>query len=444
MRSSVFHTVTHARYAAPVYDPFDSSHTAPTPRCAPRTLADIAGAFLRLGVASFGGPVAHLGYFRTEFVERRRWLTDAAYAELVALCQFLPGPTSSQVGFAIGLQRGGWAGAVLAWLGFTLPSALLLIALALGLAQFDLRQPALAGALHGLKLAAVAVVAHAVWGMARTLCPDAPRRTLAALAAATALAWSGPWAQWWLIVAAAAWGATGRIGQATSQPSAQAIAEANDARGPANGAHQSLHAAAGWFAAFILLLIGLPVLARATGSAAAELAAVFYRAGALVFGGGHVVLPLLQAEVVPRGWLNLDTFLAGYGAAQAVPGPLFTFAAFVGAARSVAPNGWAGGLLALVAVFAPGMLVLLAALPAWSRLRHLARARSALAAVNAAVVGLLLATWLGLLRPSMGSAADVLIALGAALALMSARVPPWLVALVCALAGAALAGWGPA
>ena len=441
MRSSVFHTVTRARYPAPVYDPFDSSHTAPTPRRSPRTLADIAGVFLRLGVTSFGGPVAHLGYFRTEFVESRRWLTDTAYAELLALCQFLPGPTSSQVGFAIGLQRGGWAGAVLAWLGFTLPSALLLIALALGLAQLDLRQPALAGGLHGLKLAAVAVVAHAVWGMARTLCPDAPRRALAALATAIALAWSGAWAQWWLIVAAAAWGATGRIGHAASQPSAQAIAEANDARGPANGAHQSLHAAAGWFAAFILLLIGLPVLARATGSAAAELAAVFYRAGALVFGGGHVVLPLLQAEVVPRGWLNLDTFLAGYGAAQAVPGPLFTFAAFVGAARSVAPNGWAGGLLALVAVFAPGMLVLLAALPAWSRLRHLARARSALAAVNAAVVGLLLATWLGLLRPSIGSAADVVIALVAALALIGARVPPWLVALGCALAGGALAGW---
>ena len=311
----------------------------------------------------------------------------------------------------------------------------MLIALALGLTQLDLQQPAVAGALHGLKLAAVAVVAHAVWGMARTLCPDTPRRALAAATAALALIWTGAWAQWWLILGAAVLGAAVGV---------RGPAGPTDVATPSTppGSGGSVRSSAAWFTAFVLLLIGLPALAQATGSAAAELAAVFYRAGALVFGGGHVVLPLLQAEVMPRGWLPLDSFLAGYGAAQAVPGPLFTFAAFVGAARSVLPNGWGGGLLALGAVFAPGFLLLLAALPVWGRWRHLARARGALAAVNAAVVGLLLATCLGLLRPSVGSVADALIAVLAALALLSTRVPPWAVALACALAGAALAAFG--
>ncbi len=420
----------------PMPSPAERPSPTPAPPAASGGLAEIGGAFLRLGLTSFGGPVAHLGYFRTEFVQRRRWLSDAAYAELVALCQFLPGPTSSQVSFAIGLQRGGWAGAALAWAGFTLPSAVLLILLALGLAQLDMRQPAAMGALHGLKLAAIAVVAHAMWGMARTLCPDAPRRLLALGVTALALWWTGAWTQWWLIVGAMALGAlTGIARDSGHAGSHDAPESSSSAQSPA--ARRAIGTGAAWLALFAALLIGLPLLARASGSAVAELAAVFYKAGALVFGGGHVVLPLLQAEVVPRGWLPLDSFLAGYGAAQAVPGPLFTFAAFVGAARAGMPNGWLGGLLALVAVFLPGFLLLLAALPAWARLRHLARARSALAAVNAAVVGLLLATWLSLLRPSIGNAGDVLIASLAALALLSARVPPWAVALGCALAGAA-------
>ena len=415
--------------------PAPSDEAPPVPAGGRPALAEIGGAFLRLGLTSFGGPVAHLGYFRTEFVQRRRWLTDAAYAELVALCQFLPGPASSQVGFAIGLQRGGWAGAALAWAGFTLPSAILLILLALGLTQLDLRQPAALGALHGLKLAALAVVAHAVWGMARTLCPDAPRRLLAGLVAVLAWFWGGAWAQWGLIAGAAVLGVLASFRPSASPSTARS---APDPAAPAPSGHRAVTAGLGWLMLFLLLLIGLPLLARATGSAAADVAAVFYKAGALVFGGGHVVLPLLQAEVMPRSWLSLDSFLAGYGAAQAVPGPLFTFAAFVGAARADAPAGWAGGLLALVAVFAPGFLLLLAALPFWARLRHLATARGALVAVNAAVVGLLLATWLGLLRPSLTSASDVLIALLAAWALLGTRVPPWAVALGCALAAAAV------
>ena len=398
-------------------------------------LAEIGRVFLRLGLTSFGGPVAHLGYFRSEFVERRRWLTDAAYAELVALCQFLPGPTSSQVGLAVGLQRGGWLGALVAWACFTLPSAIVLVLLALGLTQLDLRQSAAAGALHGLKLAAVAVVAHAVWGMARTLCPDGPRRALALGVTVLALVWTDATAQVALIAAAALLG--GLAQESVFASPTPAASAAQPARHPGR-----LRSAGLWLLLFAALLIGLPVLAQVSGNAVAELLAVFYRAGALVFGGGHVVLPLLQAEVVPRGWLPLEHFLAGYGAAQAVPGPLFTFAAFVGAARADLPHGWSGGALALVAIFLPGFLLLFAALPVWARLRHLARARRVLAAVNAAVVGLLLATWLGLLRPSIGSVADAAIALLAALALWHGRVPAWAVALACALAGAAVAAWG--
>jgi chromate transporter len=315
----------------------------------------------------------------------------------------------------------------------------LLILLALGLTHLDLQLPTVSGALHGLKLAAVAVIAHAVWGMGRTLCPDTPRRALALAVTVLALVWSGAWAQVWLIVGAMALGAV--VGRTPSLAQAELGADATlrertSSTTPHRGAGS---AGVVWLVLFAVFLVGLPALARATGSAAAEMAAVFYKAGALVFGGGHVVLPLLQAEVMPRGWLSLDGFLAGYGAAQAVPGPLFTFAAFVGAARAQAPNGWGGGLLALVAVFLPGFLLLMAALPLWARLRHLPRARNALAAVNAAVVGLLLATWLNLLGASIGRASDVLIALVAALALMSARVPPWAVALGCALAGASFA-----
>ncbi len=389
--------------------------------------------FLRLGLSSFGGPVAHLGYFHDEFVSRRRWLSEAAYAELVALCQFLPGPASSQVGLGLGLQRAGYAGALAAWAGFTLPSALALILLALGMARWDMAHPLAQGALHGLTVVAVAVVAQAVWGMAHKLCPDWPRRLLALATAAVALLWPTPWTQVGLMLGAAMLGLAGVL----RLPQMDAVAS------PSGETRVSVRAGGLWLGLFLLLLLGLPVLSAASSGAAHALVALvdaFYRAGALVFGGGHVVLPLLQAEVVPPGWVGEDAFLAGYGAAQAVPGPLFTFAAFLGAARVDAPSGWAGGLIALLAIFTPAFLLLAGALPFWQRLRRDARARRALLAVNAAVVGVLLAALIdpvgthGLRRPL-----DWLLATLALLALMRWRVPPWIVVAACAAAGAAAA-----
>ena len=391
--------------------------------------------FLRLGLTSFGGPVAHLGYFRDEFVVRRRWLSEAAYAELVALCQFLPGPASSQVGLGLGLQRAGYPGALAAWAGFTLPSATALILLGLGLTRWDMAHPLAQGALHGLKVVAVAVVAQAVWGMARQLCPDTRRRLLALATAAIALAWPTPWTPIGLMLLAAALGLSGALHLPVATGSAASAAAA------------PLSARAGvlWLSLFFALLLGLPLLAAGSSGALQGIAALvdaFYRAGALVFGGGHVVLPLLQAEVVPPGWVAEDVFLAGYGAAQAVPGPLFTFAAFLGAARVNAPTGWLGGLTALLAIFTPAFLLLAGALPFWQRLRHAPRARQALASVNAAVVGVLLAA---LVDPvgthGLRGMADGLLALAALLALMRFRVIPWLVVLACALAGMAIAAW---
>lgn len=386
--------------------------------------------FLRLGLSSFGGPVAHLGYFHDEFVTRRRWLSEAAYAELVALCQFLPGPASSQVGLGLGLQRGGYAGALAAWAGFTLPSAIALIGLALGLTHWNMAHPLAQGALHGLKVVAVAVVAQAVWGMARKLCPDWPRRLLALATAIVALWWPTPWTQVGLILLAAGLGAAGLM-RAVAPPAASAAAGA-----PA----PSVRGGAVWLTLFFVLLIALPVLTLATqGSAAHAVAALvdaFYRAGALVFGGGHVVLPLLQAEVVPPGWVGHDSFLAGYGAAQAVPGPLFTFAAFLGAAMTTAPSGWAGGLLCLAAIFLPSFLLVAGALPFWERLRQHAPAQAALAGVNAAVVGLLLAAlydpvW----TAAIHTPKDFALALTALVALMAWKLPPWGVVLATGVAG---------
>ena len=332
--------------------------------------------FLRLGLTSFGGPVAHLGYFRDEFVTRRRWLGERSYGDLVALCQFLPGPASSQVGMALGLARAGYAGLFAAWAGFTLPSAIALILFAQGVSRHG---GALAPeALHGLKVVAVAVVAQAVWGMARNLCTDTLRVTLMAIAMGVVLADSTAWTQVGVIGAAAI------AGMVLFRPE------------PAV-AHDPLpilvarRVAIGCLCAFLALLIGLPLLAQFVANPAVAMIDAFYRAGALVFGGGHVVLPLLQAEVVPSGWVDHETFLAGYGAAQAVPGPLFTFAAFLGATMSDAPGGWAGAALCLAAIFAPSFLLVVGALPFWEQLRGSTRARSALAGVNAAVVGLLLA-----------------------------------------------------
>ncbi|TNF57659.1 MAG: chromate efflux transporter [Burkholderiales bacterium] len=377
--------------------------------------------FLRLGLTSFGGPVAHLGYFRTEFVERRRWLGEAAYADLVALCQFLPGPASSQVGLGLGLVRAGYAGALAAWAGFTLPSALALIALALGIAQAADALPA--GLLHGLKVVAVAVVAQAVWGMARGLCPDWPRRLLMLAAAVLLIVWPGALAQLLAI------GLAALIGMAFMRPAADT-------------AHEPLpipvsrRTGAAWLALFFFMLAGLPLLMLVWPSQALAMVDAFYRAGALVFGGGHVVLPLLQTSVVSTGWVDSDTFLAGYGAAQAVPGPLFTFAAFLGASMQTAPSGWLGGLLALLAIFLPAFLLVAGALPFWETLRAHARARAALMGVNAAVVGLLLAAlWNPVITGGIRQPVDAALALAALLALMRWKWPPWLVVAACAALG---------
>ena len=378
--------------------------------------------FLRLGLTSFGGPVAHLGYFREELVVRRRWLSERNYADLVALCQFLPGPASSQVGMALGLARAGYPGALAAWLGFTLPSAVALILFALGLAHWGDAVPA--GLLHGLKVVAVAVVAQAVWGMARSLCPDVPRTSLMAVAACAVLWWSSTWAQFLVLALAAL------VGLWTLAPGQGA-------------AHEPLpipvgrHAGMAWLALFVALLLGLPWAVAVFPHATLAVADAFYRAGSLVFGGGHVVLPLLQAELVPTGWVDQDTFLAGYGAAQAVPGPLFTFAAFLGASLQMGPQGVWGALVCLLAIFAPSFLLVAGALPFWEGLRAHPRMQAALAGVNAAVVGLLVAA---LYQPVWTSAIhtpqDVALALLAGVALMAWKLPPWLV--VAASAGA---GW---
>lgn len=394
--------------------PTEPTHT-------PRQVWAIFLVFLRLGLTSFGGPLAHLGYFRAEFVERRRWLDERSYADLVALCQFLPGPASSQVGIAIGLSRAGQAGALAAWAGFTLPSALALILFAQGLAAWGEALPG--GLLHGLKVVAVAVVAQAVWGMGRSLCPDAPRLTLMVAACAVALLWPTPAGQIAVILGAALCGLW--------LP-----------RHAAEGAHPPLPIRIGRRSAlvclglFAALLFGLPLLAEWAPGPQVRLLDAFYRAGALVFGGGHVVLPLLQAEMVPE-WLSADTFLAGYGAAQAVPGPLFTFAAFLGAALEGGMGGWSGGLLCLLAIFAPSFLLVSGALPFWEALRRNARMQAALAGINAAVVGLLLAAlyqpvWTGSIR----GAGDFVLLLLAFLALGVWKLPPWLVVLLAALGGA--------
>jgi len=372
--------------------------------------------FLRLGLTCFGGPVAHLGYFRDEFVLRRRWLSDSAYADLVALCQFLPGASSSQLGMAVGLARGGMSGALAAWAGFTLPSALLLALFAQSLISWGAILPI--GVLHGLKIAAVAVVAQAVWGMARSLCTDTARVTIMVLAACVLLFSSKVVLQVAVLALAALAGAL------VFKP------------GPVPG-HEPLplsisrRSGAVMLVLFIALLLGLPLLAASLQSQSLAVAAAFYRAGALVFGGGHVVLPLLQSAVVPSGWVSSDTFLAGYGAAQAVPGPLFTFASFLG----MAINGWSGVLICTGAIFAPSFLLVVGALPYWETLRSGVRVRAALAGINAAVVGILLATlydpvWISAIR----SAHDFGLAVLAFAALSFWRVSPWLVVLATGIA----------
>ncbi|MDO5653485.1 MAG: chromate efflux transporter [Brachymonas sp.] len=385
--------------------------------------------FLKLGLSAFGGPVAHLGYFRNEFVQRRQWLSEHSYADLVALCQFLPGPASSQVGMALGLSRGGYLGAFAAWVGFTLPSAFLLMVFAYGMGSFGQWVPA--GVLHGLKIVAVAVVAQAVWGMAKRLCAGVLRTAIMLLVAGAVLLWSSAWVQLLALVVC------GAAGMLLFKPDASA------AQGSSLPVQISRRAGMVWLALFLVLLLGLPVLMQVLPNSRVAQVEAFYRAGALVFGGGHVVLPLLQASVVPPGWLSNDVFMAGYGAAQAVPGPLFTFAAFLGAAMPPdALPRWANGFLLLLAIMAPSFLLIAGAMPFWEALRSNARMRAALVGINAGVVGILLAA---LYHPVWTSAiyrpTDFLLAALAFVVLMFARLPSWLVVLATGLGGWLLAMW---
>ncbi|MCK9553559.1 chromate efflux transporter [Aquamicrobium sp.] len=392
-----------------------------SPQQSQGSVSEVFRVFLKLGLTSFGGPIVHLGYFRDELVTRRKWLGESAYADLVVLCQFLPGPASSQVGFALGLTRAGWGGAFAAFLAFTLPSALILLALAMTATRLE--GPLALGVLHGLKIVAVAIVAQAVWGMAKNLCPDKERATIAVVAVLL-LAWApGAIGMMAAILLGALAGLALGKGQVTI------------------GEHLlvpvSRKAGLTAFALFAVLLIGLPILAgQAQGWALAD---SFYRAGSLVFGGGHVVLPLLQAETVAPGWVSDDAFLAGYGAAQAVPGPLFTFVAWLGAVMGPAPNGVTGAMIALVAVFLPGFLILIGALPFWDQLRRTTWAQSAMQGANAAVVGILgAALYSPVFTSAIGGMPDFTLALICFVALMAWKAPPWVVVLLAAVGGAAL------
>ena len=398
----------------------DSPDESGTPGHTHGTVGEVFRTFLRLGLTSFGGPIAHLGYFRDELVTRRRWLRDREYADLVALSQFLPGPASSQVGFALGLHRAGPFGALAAWAAFTLPSAVLLVAFAYGAALFD--NVIGSGVLVGLKIVAVAIVAQAVWGMARTLTPDARRASIAVGAALMVLVVAGSIGQ---VAAIVVGGAAGLL-LCRSDP-AEITGELT--------LPVSRRVGVTALASFAALMIGLPLAAAATSNTVLDIADAFYRAGALVFGGGHVVLPLLQAEVVP-GWVTPEQFLAGYGAAQAVPGPLFTFAAYLGALAAPGAAGLLTAATALVAVFAPGLLLLVGVLPFWNSFRTRTAAQAVMRGANAAVVGILAAA---LYDPVFVTAVVDPASFGLALVcfvlLVSWRVPPWAVVIVGAAGG---------
>lgn len=401
----------------------DADHRASdmTPYVPAGSALEVLRVFLKLGISSFGGPIAHLGYFRAEFVERRQWLDEHSYADLVALCQFLPGPASSQTGFAIGLLRAGYRGALAAWMGFTLPSALALVLFAHGAAA--LGGPFGLGLLHGLKLLAVAIVAQAVWGMAQALCPDRQRATVALLSALIILFSGAPSTQLGAILLGGIAG----------------LAFCRQLPIPPGGALTlPVSRPAGYIclSAFFILLMGLPILHGLMPSLTLGLFDAFYRAGALVFGGGHVVLPLLRDAVVTPGWLSDDAFLAGYGAAQAVPGPLFTFAAYLGSLIQPTCFGLMGALVGLLGIFLPGMLILLGTLPFWNDLRKRVTAQAAMRGVNAAVVGILgAALYDPVWTSTVQTAADVGIALIGFVLLTSWRAPPLLVVLISALGG---------
>jgi chromate transporter len=387
------------------------------------TAAEVFRVFLGLGLTSFGGPVAHLGYFRGAFVVRHKWISDRAFADLVALCQFLPGPASSQVGMAIGLMRAGYLGLLAAWAAFTLPSAIILVAFAYGAGTLEAVSGT--GWIQGLKAAAVAVVAHAVLGMARSLTPDKERATIAVAGMIGAMLIPLAAGQVLVIVLG------GLIGLAWLRP-AVGPAEKDEALAVAVRRRTALL----FLALFLALLVILPILAAAMSDATLRLIDGFYRAGSLVFGGGHVVLPLLQAEVVGTGMVDREAFLAGYGAAQAVPGPLFTFAAYLGAVMQTPPSGIVGATIALIAIFVPSALLILGALPFWDRLRSAPLAQRALAGVNAAVVGLLAAALYDpVFTEGVTSPPAMAIAAACFVALAAWRVPAWAVVIAAGVAG---------
>lgn len=388
-------------------------------------VAEVFLAFLKLGLTSFGGPIAHLGYFREELVVRRRWLDEAAYADIVSLCQFLPGPASSKVGFAIGMARSGFSGGLAAWLGFTLPSAILMVMFAYGAAALD--GPVGDAAIHGLKIVAVSIVAQAIWGMAQTLTPDARRILIALGAALLLLLAGGAFAQ------IAAIGVGGLAGLWLCRDLSSAAPHPVTLR-------VSRHTGLAALSLFFILLIGLPLISDADSPIAVF--AAFYRAGALVFGGGHVVLPLLEQAIVEPGWVDAQPFLAGYGAAQAVPGPLFTFAAYLGTILNVGPSGIAGAAFAVVAIFLPGMLLLIGVLPFWDDVRARPTAQAAMRGANAAVVGILAAAlynpvWTAAIR----SAPDAAIAIVGFALLTVWRLPPIIVVGLTVLASVVSSAW---
>jgi chromate transporter len=404
-------------------------YTSAAPQSPSGSALEVLGVATRLGLTSFGGPIAHLGYFHAEYVARRKWLDEQTYADLVALCQCLPGPTSSQVGIAIGIFRAELLGGLASWFGFTLPSALVLVAFAYGMQTMS----GAAVWLHGLKVVAVAVVAQAVWGMAQNLTPDRPRVTLAVLAATAMLAWPTALGQV-LIIAVA-----GFLYHRLSLASLQRL-QASPEQTPAQ-MHMPISqglAVSAWVL-FVGLLIGLPLLRYLVPSQPLAVFDSFFRVGSLVLGGGHVVLPLIQAAVVPSGWVTNEQFIAGYGAAQAVPGPLFTFAAYLGTVMRPWPNGWVGAALALGAIYLPSFLLLVGCLPIWNLLRVQASFQAVLCGINAAVVGLLLAA---LYHPVWTSAihapADFALGLVDFLLLTFWKWPPWLVVVLSALGGAVL------
>lgn len=396
-----------------------------TPEQGHGALIELAWVSLKLGLTSFGGPIAHLGYFREEYVRKRQWLSEEAFADLIALCQFLPGPASSQVGIGIGTMRAGLAGGIVAWLGFTLPSAMLMTAFAFGVTRFDIAET---GWVQGLKIVAVAVVAQAVLGMARQFCIDRIRATIAVLAAIAVLLAPTAFAQIGVIVAA------GIVGYIALQG---VIGKEFRPHGSVSLDRRIGIAA---LVAFVALLGGLPLLQTSAGSGALALFSTMYRTGSLVFGGGHVVLPLLDARVVGPGWVTSDQFLAGYGAAQAVPGPLFTFAAYLGAIREPSPSGVTGATIATVGIFLPSFFMIWAALPFWSTLRSRHQFRAALAGINAGVVGILAAAlytpvWTSaILRP-----ADFALALACFGLLLAWKVPPWVVVITGTIGGELIA-----